>query len=932
MSNGTNYIYEFVGREEELDAFHSLRSLREQKNVLYLEADGGLGKTKALNEFIKQCKQQRRPWHFSPLESEIEPIIDFYDFENRTVAGLRRSIAQRFGESHFHNFRKKDKDLRDVEATNLPTSEKGSLLALKLETERVFFQDFKRALREVRNYAVLFFDTFEVVYNRHVGRWFLEEFLPSPSTIGSLIVFAGRPRAFDLPLNVNHHKVKPFTEAESYQYFQKKWGIQPAQPEAAIIQISEGRPLIMDLAVHYVRVLNGKIEDLRGKLKPDIERELVTKFVTVNKPEYEIIQDMGYLKRRYNHAIFERRRADYTTEAASLDYESIGAKLKDLPFVKYHKSDNSYALHDEFQRMIADYAPDRREWRDLANDLSKDIVLEWYPKTISRVENEVEGNLLRAEQLAYILERDFGEGLSQYQSYFEAIKTHSRFEFNDLLWGEVQEHLGKDEIAYNLMSDQADWRFDNQHYSDAIHLFEQLTGIEFQDVQTFEKLVDDIISLGHCYLHSGEVRLAGETFESGLASAIQRNDIGDQALFEYNLGHVRYRQGQWDEAASLYDLAIKKARSVKKLDSVGETLYVLARLHARQGKYEKAFGEIKHSLEIVSKRYPGQDDEAIAFIFAGDIYRYAGNVEAAQKYYQQAGSIFDKVGGQYGRQAQAKAGLGATYSLLGVRKRIEWNDLAGDIQDQTRAFETLVESLNILREHNLESYLNLIFDRLADIYVEAYYIESTATDPQIIKATADLRSRLLGLNLIEETSWSYGLRELEKPFNSLDILGAAQRLFEIASLQSDTMHELHQVFDSLIEAATVAQLRGRKADLDFYAALASTLHGIDDPTQEEILSVFLEILKAHLAFDEDSQTAITRYATAMFRLFEISGFASFLARRQLPEIKKHLLSLSSDKARNYCGMLASAWQNSPDLLEFIQTVEDQMDIYGEQSK
>ena len=167
------YYPQFVGRQKAVNMFHSLRTLREQKNVLYVEADGGLGKTWLLQVYIQHCKRQRRPWHTAP--EGVDPLIDFFNLENRTVDGLRRSIVDRLGTEHFPNFLRSDKQMQKE-------MNKSRLAELRRDLDFWFFQEFKRALRAKRTYTALFFDTFEIVHNRRVGRWFLEEFLPHRST------------------------------------------------------------------------------------------------------------------------------------------------------------------------------------------------------------------------------------------------------------------------------------------------------------------------------------------------------------------------------------------------------------------------------------------------------------------------------------------------------------------------------------------------------------------------------------------------------------------------------------------------------------------------------------------------------------------------------------------------------------------------------
>lgn len=256
-----SYQYKFVGRQSAIDAFHALRSLREQKNALYVEADGGLGKTRLLQEYINQCKQQRRPWHVGPSYTD-EAIIDFSARQNRTVAGLRRSIAQRLGWQHFRDFQAKEVELQQAETAlkSGGSGEKSKVAALQLETESAFFQEFKKALREVRNYSALFFDTFETAYTERVGRWFLEEFLPNPATTGGLIVFAGRRRPFDLPLNVSRYKLAEFNPIEAAEYFRVRYKSHFEEPEQTMREISKGNPLMMDLAVHYRQELDGQIK------------------------------------------------------------------------------------------------------------------------------------------------------------------------------------------------------------------------------------------------------------------------------------------------------------------------------------------------------------------------------------------------------------------------------------------------------------------------------------------------------------------------------------------------------------------------------------------------------------------------------------------------------------------------------------------------
>lgn len=911
------YHFQFIGRQPAINAFFNLRSLRTQKNALYIEADGGLGKTRVLREYITQCKQQRRPWHIQPPGDEIDPIIDFYDLQNRTVAGLRHSIVERLGVVYFLGFSRRDAELQQAEIALKAGGTKETVLNLRPEVDRLFYQELKGALRGVGTYTALLFDTFEAVYNRRVGRWFLEEFLPHPAAAGCLIVFAGRPRSFDLPLNVFKHRLEPFTNDEAAEYFSHKWNIRRDEPENAVREISGGRPLLMDLVVHYARNLNGRIDDLRNKPLPDVERMLVAKFLTADTPVYEVIQDMAYLKRRYNSTIFERRRSQYDNPPS---YEQLGAELIALPFIKHRGQDDSFILHDEFQRMIADHGgPD---WQALTQDLYHEIVLDWYMQAIKTASVEIERDLLRVEQLVYILERDRETGLSQYRAYFEDIKANHLFEFNDLLWGEVAEHLGSNRLAYDLSREQANWLFENSRYQEAAPLFSQTTGDRFTGVYAGEMLAQDTVRLGHCYLRLGDVVQTGAVFKWGLERARQSANIREQALFEYNLGHVMVRRGQWVEALASYESATEHARDAQDVELIGETLLVMARLRAQQGDYGRAFGEMERSLRLIGRQFAGQIRQAQAFVYAGDTYRYAGDTGNALIHYQQAGRILSRLPGWHDWRVDAQAGLGATYNLSGIHKRTA-GDLEGDLYDQIRAFDLLNQSLLQTREHNLGSRLMIVLDRLAEVYVETHQLDILARDDSLVREIAQFRVQIQGLILVEEINLAHMLHEPEKPFAELDVLGQAQRLFEIAFLHSDFMREPHRMFDSLTQAASVAQQRGHKGDLEHYAILAGTLHGLDDPAQERMFFALLEVLYTHIEFKDSPSTAIQRYAEAMIDLAPNPGGSGWsLAQKQLPEIEKRLLGLDKSIVVSSCRILESTWRGYPHLLAFVQEVED----------
>ncbi|RMD60836.1 hypothetical protein D6833_09070, partial [Candidatus Parcubacteria bacterium] len=386
MDRGKSASRIFIGRQDAVDLFYSLRSLREQKNALYIEANGGLGKTWLLGEYVVECRRQRRPWYtgLAPEDDPQSAVIDFYYLENRTVAGLRRSIVRRLGENFFPEFQRLEQERQEVEQESSASNTSSRLAALEREIEIVFFRELGRALAEIRNYTVLLFDTFEVVHNRRVGRWFLETFLTHPATWGYLIVFAGRPRESvrnRLPLNVHLYRLQPFSQSEAEEYFRKRYAINPDSPEAAVIKACRGKPLLMDLTVEYLRQSEGTVDDLQTLSEQELERVLAQNFLNATTPLHNVLHEIAYLKRRYNQDIFNYLRDRYGDQD-DFSEGDIWHELQQYPFVKYRPEEGLYALHDEFQRMIAEHAG--RDWQARAQELYNDVVQGWYEQAIQK--------------------------------------------------------------------------------------------------------------------------------------------------------------------------------------------------------------------------------------------------------------------------------------------------------------------------------------------------------------------------------------------------------------------------------------------------------------------------------------------------------------------------------------------------------------------
>jgi len=589
MPNGP---FQFIGRRDALDAFHSLLSARAQKNALYIQADGGLGKTRLLQEYIKDCLGRSR-WHVYPLDKDIEPIIDFFSIQNRTVSGLRNSIIDRLGEEYFAEFRDSEAKLRLAEV-RLGATEQGSasntaVFALRRRTDELFFKNFKRSLRGRQ--VVLFFDTFEVAYRRRVGRWFINTFLPKSEA--SLVVFAGRPTAKAirltdpsprpiLPPNVQFFELNPWTEAETLEYCRVR-GIEDEEARR-LHSVTSGRPLFMDLVIYFRNAGIVSADELNITPKEKLEWALIDRLVRWQTSEHRVIQEMAYLKRRFTPAIFAVRQSE-TAYGNVADY----ATLRDLllkselqSIVKYRKQGEIMTLHDEVQRMIEDHAyrrdwdfvGPRPDWEDMCSELYEKIIQGWYQQGIHEALTEEEQGLLIAEQLGYVLERDLEEGLASYRQYFDQVKAKQLFSLNELIWSEASDYLAQiPERALEIYLEQADWLFKSNYFIESADLYQEILQ-RFPDISNDQRSLV-FVRLGHSYLRSGKVGTAREVFSDGREQARSIKDRIGQGLFEFNLGHTYVVRGEWDRALegilSIIGGGLKSSRAFVASEGHGKT-------------------------------------------------------------------------------------------------------------------------------------------------------------------------------------------------------------------------------------------------------------------------------------------------------------------------------------------------------------------------
>lgn len=955
--------FPFIGRQDALNSFHSLLSLRAQKSSLYIEATGGLGKTWLLKEYIRQSLKSPR-WYLCHKDFDSTSIdsliIDFFHSKNRSIEGLIDSIVERLGRAYFTSYSENLKKIKKLTADVKDIDEHifaSSIASLRRRSEEVFFREFKNAIRDIDGYVLLIFDTFEVAHQKRVGRWFLDRFLNNQATSDCIIVFAGRPPTPALPYRVIPHPLYPWKKEETIEYLTRRWPNDFNAPDAEHIHMAtSGHPLLVDMVVYTRNAGLADLSELTTTSRTSLEWSLIDRFARNPVGEHSAIIELGYLKRRFDPEIFSVRQQgpspayeginDFDTLVKILRLDTSHAREGLNSITKYRHEDQVLSVHDEVQRMIAEHAyrrdpisaGSRTEWQSLCKELYNEIVCKWYPDAIKKEKSEEKRNLLIAEQLGYELDTDIDNGLKIYANYFAGIKKSSQassLAFNELIWGEVVDLLHNKEKSlllkgreYELCYGQADWLWQIGQFDAAAEIYKDIIENYTLEPDDILRRLEALASLGHSYMQLGKYELSKTAFDAGLKLAIDENYEKWISAFQQNIGQLLQLQNQWDEAERHFEDATIIADTLKD-DNEAQALpsLYLGSLQALLGKYneaiincQKALSNRREAMNAVESEtdtkaqkykpllslsggYYSEDGRkirlGIAYLKLADVYRYSGKSN-----WSKSKENYNKALDIFSSTNQARYKSEALQGLGNIH--YEESRFTADKREKEKliiqALDVFEEAITICRDFHLEHQTPKALHRFAHVFFEIH------SDRQLAKHKTMLR-RIAKFDLPEEEAWldSRILREA-LPFTELDSAGKAQRIFEVSSLEAERMGDLNASLDSLVEASRIALYRDRPNDIQTYERLAQVP---SKAYQQDLFLALMNLIKADLRIKEHRfDDALKGYAENFPIVVKSSGFGMYLLDDYLLNLKEKLENMSSEVALHWCNSLIASWNNA----------------------
>lgn len=939
----------FVGRIEVLDKFYLRFAYRHAKNGIYYRGRGGLGKTWILKKIL--LDNQGDPTR------KVTEIIDFFETQNHSIRGLQATIKARLQIPNAEAFQPYDEILKQLETLHLEQTSAypGAVASLEVRANKQFLECCQQAI--LGQEVVLLFDTFERIQRQEAGKWLLEEFLPNVR--GAIVVIAGRPGADadqKIPDNVVVYELEGLSLEETAEYI-RKYDPQISPAEVQMIRThTNGIPLFIDLIFSdqsstqrrkYLTELQQSTEIERIQDSSDWQRRLVAQF-TEASTQNRIIWAMAHLRRRFDDEMLQYI-IQYGDWFHPGDYNNIFKELEQTAYVKEYAHQQSHLLHDEVQRMVAAYIPGEvfGSQEDIRK-LEELIVRRYYPEKIAAVEEKDPelARQLQAEHLGYFLDHFPDAGLLMYTEYRAQIEKTHDYDFEELLWGEVSEHLeGLQNNAYQLCKERVEWLRKHSLFQKAGDLARRMVK-EFPDrpVETRE-------TLGFMLIRQGKMAEADQVLKESRA-LVQDNDFQTIAMLENTLGQLMYLSGRWKEALTHYARGLRAATLAQDNAYMASVYLNRGFLYSMQGHYYNARLQCEHALELLQKLPENRENiqrRIYVYMNLGSVYRHRhAQIEdyaTAREYYQKSLELARNTNNQEA-ECDALQHLGINAHLWGraLRRNLWEKGIQSGFQEsfgpqdlknltlecelQLAAWRSLTEALDIARQAEWRKAIAEGLHRLAKVYREIDRIEKLLSrigeHADVPPVFSDLNQQAGKLTMPFEIEYEQKLLT-SKHFEKLESwMEKAIRLFDLCALIADEVNDFHRTLDSLTELArTFVELKY----LDAIPIVIRRIERIKLLYQTELFAEMNEINWGDLDFIRGNfDAALAKYKHAYAEVAKRSGYASYLLDDRLRDLRWHLLELPPQIRVAWCDKLEEAWLESgisdtrPDMFHLLERI------------
>lgn len=669
----------FINREDELALIDSLIQAWGTRHVLCINAPGGIGKTRLLQEV-----RNRYATGGAALSSLlVTDILDFDDHSLHIPQNVGFRISQMLSTEIFKPYQCSLLDKRKMEIIGVSQEH---IAQQNIEINQTFVRCFNNLAKQQR--VILFVDTTDALKGSDPANYLLE--LASELN-NTLILLAGRNarsigEAWQVQLGtaVQTIHLPPLPVEAGEFYLQQKQELLHLRLEPELVQkllfLSEGKPILLDLAVEWqsreipfdwlatssLAELQSLSTQERQKRQREFERRLVASIVETRQRLDWLILVMSRI---------------YPLDVAMIAYllgvdedkaQPLFKKAQSYVFVK-HLPDGRISLHDEMRRMINDYVwpevdPDsdrqRQDSQHAVEYLESKIRLiteqinqleldEQQAQAASGAQTEIstflqiealdrERWVLSEQQLNHVLFFDTDEGIRTFARMFDQATWSYRFRFRETLLATVQRYKDtfsseqKFEIESRRITFLRDWGQYEQAKSIATQLLERKPIAPEQEVKI-------LIERGNVEIRLGFLDQGIDNFQKAV-SISEEHHLGGWLVRALNARGWAYRnQGDYslalDDYLEAYDRSVELGKGELELQQTASILNNIGYVHAlndnRQVAFDTCLAALHQWEKTKSPRGIGMTHSTL-----GEIYTRFEQQTEALDHYQKALDIF----------------------------------------------------------------------------------------------------------------------------------------------------------------------------------------------------------------------------------------------------------------------------------------------------
>lgn len=657
----------FVGRKDELSQIEELIREAAGSAVLCIFGEGGIGKTRLLQEIHKR-------WHDEKVQGYpllVAEIVDFDDPSIQSRGSFRRRISQVLGEQHFGPYLDRIIDWRKMEQAGVRPER---LREENKAIHQAFIGCFNSLSSE--NRIVLSFDTTDKLEESgevwtYLGRLALE-------FENTVLLIAGRNAnrlsealSPDSGSVVKQMKLSSLDPTSSRAYLQEKQEVilRQLDPELAhkLLVLAQGRPIIIDLAVEWIGrdipldwLLDNEIEELKDPSDEQLE-EFESNLVQHVAQGRSIIDPL-ILAMSHVYPMDEEmiaRVLEFSPQAA----EDVFSRAQGHVFIK-QLPDHRISLHDEMRRMVNWYVwptidPDGGRRRRYSN-----TVAAYFEEQARQLDERIEAlpsiyeaeydvlieldDLIRKKDtitllwLEHTLFSDQDAGLALYEKLVQDARRQRRIRFARKLQEAVEPFLDQfdDDQQYRFAVVRCQLLNDDGKFEQAknrlLELLDQQEGILQREARLFNALAVSEVGLGEFDIalkHQRRCLQINEKLEQTQYIPPVANYIG----FIYRL------RGELDEAARYYERSLEALMESDSLDRdmIATVLNHLGYVRGLEGKYDEGIELCQQAIDIWS-REKTEKDIGVGESTLGTLYRDSRNYEEAKMYLWRAINRFEE--------------------------------------------------------------------------------------------------------------------------------------------------------------------------------------------------------------------------------------------------------------------------------------------------